>query len=852
MTSGLGQRETLLEVPSSTVPSRGPRATLGAGGDRPPYPRLARTLALQPGALWLAGLLVAGCLAALAARGADPEVQVGFPKWGDSPRLVEYTWCQLPFEVDNPTDQEQELLLTFRPVEREDTVFTKTLRVGPRAVSHDRLVLTGTRTKEYLATLTYPNGQFIHKQQVMSDFQNGFGKKAFYFVNDNPDVEGVSAISKNDGLHAQVILTRSRSENLPTERAGYGGASAVAIVDVNFAQMVPVQFEALDNFVASGGTLLFLGPETTLAARLTPLDRLLPVRPLRVRRIDALPELEQWAGTAQGPNTAALAWPQGTAFLESLPADDARVTLAAGQFPVICWKRYGLGVVGVCALSPFSEALRAHPSNDALWNHLLAWTTQHPLSTHALYSETMNQATLRLIGFKVPSAVVIRNILGAYLLLIVCLFLFGTATRRQVLAWVAGIVCALVLTAVIFFAAYHQMGRRSDRTLTLVSLLCDTPAGRVAESVANVFSKTDDRPAAKGIAPRVWFRAPPPAPGPVPAPGQGATLMSVHRQNSLSTVPHLDVHALKNARFVVVEEETRALPPPELPQLEYGPEGPRLARFALPEGVPSDTRAYVVYAGGTQRLRVRDRACMADASAGPQVELDTVAQFIEQFLGRSSMPAPTLALVYRRESNDLPFTLGDGGYAATRHSIHLMPVREVFPAGDIRILAQQVTLSPASKSARALQWNGEWQEAYLYDKSNSFHFYAALPPDAADIEPSSIEARVTLLNPGGTVAARLELVPLGAASGGEAQLDTLPAVAPTEGDAGRFVFTDLASRGLIDRRTGRLLVRLTVSATHPEEAAPAAEDMRINRWRVSDLRLSVQGRLPEATSPRKF
>ncbi len=808
------------------------------------------SLPVAPGRVaWLLGALLGASLWAA----VEPEIQVGFPKWGDSPRLVEYTWCQLPFEVDNPTDRDQELLLTFEPVGRADTVFSKTLRVGPRAVSQDRIMLTGTRTKEYLATLTYPDGQFIHKQQVMSDFQNGFQQRAFYFINDNPDVEGISALSKNDDLSPRVILTRSRSENLPLERAGYGGASVLAAVDINFAQMVPVQFEALDNFVASGGTLLFLGPETVLAARLTPLERLLPVRPLRVRRIDALPELEQWAGTAGQPDVAPLAWPEGTPFLESLPAENARTTLAAGQFPVLVWKRYGLGVVGVCALSPFSEPLRNHAVNTPLWNHLLAWTTQHPLATHALYSEPMNQATLRLIGFKVPSARVIRNLLGAYLLLIVCLFGLGAALRRHVLVWVTGVVCALLLTAVVFFAAYHQMSRRSDRTLTLVSLLSDTPCGRVAETVGNVFSKTDDRPAAAAAAARVWFRAPPPAPGPVPATVQNATLMSVHREGSRSRVPRLDVHALKNAKFVIVEEETRPpAPAAEAPLLAYGPGGPALAPYPLPAGVPDDARAYVVYANGVQRLRIRDRICQADPSAGPQVELDTVAQHMAEFLGRSSLPSPSLALVYRREESELPFVLGTGQYATTRHAVHLMPVREAVPAGDVRILPQQVTLIPASKSARALQWNGQWQEAYLYDQSTSFHFYAVLPPGLADIEPSSLEATVVLQNPGGTVAPRVELLPAGGLDGAEASLDDVAAVAPDEARDGLFIFRDLAGKTLIEPRTGRLLIRLTIAATRPGEAAPGGEDMRINRWKVGDLRLSLQGKLPAAASPRKF
>ena len=822
----------------------------------PPVPRSGkkrRQALLQ--ALCFA-LLLGGPGVAWSADGEIPQVHVGYPKWGDSPRLIEYSWAELPFEIDNPTSEPQTFQLIFRPKGEEGAAFTKHLSIGPNAAYNDSMLVTGGRTKSYEAVLEYPDGRFIVRQEVVSEFQNAFQQPGLFFINDNPDIAGISDIAKNDDLTANVVLTRTRSAKAPSHWAGFGGASVVVVVDVDWGQMTALQFQAITDFVRAGGTLLFVSPGTTLTAAQSPLQPLLPVLPLRTRLVDRLPATERWCRrlpAASPPETLQLEWPNGIVLLESTPLAGTTVPVRESVFPAVAWHRRGLGRVGVVAFDPFDESFRKDAvCTTALWDHVLTTAPPHPLTTNALYAESLGSAASRLIGFRVPQASFIQQLLTGYFVLLCCLFLLGSLLRRHVLAWLACAACGLVLTGLVFCAAFRQMANQPAKNLISLALLCQDEGLEVTEKIANIFNKVDDRPVVEAQDKDVHFRSPAPAPSPVRVPKGRGTLLGMERRNGISRIAKLTAHARKNATFSLVSRrEDFDRPDTGDMTLAFGVDGMQLGGVT-PADLAPGTRGYLVLADGARRLNRQGKKLVVEPPGAAAVEFDRVAGDFEQFLADTTLPAPALLLIRQANGDSPEYRLKPPGYHETRYQLTLQPLDQVTEGGQAaKLPAEMFRIVPASKGARALYWNNEWQDAFLYGGTSTFFFAAVVPTEFRQMPLTDITLKLGLFNPSGKVRLAVGLARDPVPATFQESRPDVTILPPTEAKGTRFYFANLDQQRVIDPVTGWIVLKISIS-TAPDSQDPGSQDPPASKWRITAFDLEASALPSEDGQPKRF
>ncbi len=799
---------------------------------------------------------LAGLLAALAVAGFSNaesttglQAQAGFPRWGGTPRVIEHYWAEMPFVLINPQAVPERFRYTVQAEGQEGMVFVKITPTGPEAVSDRELLLTAAGARQYNSTLTDANGNLLHRQDVFSDFQNAYGKATVFVISDYTELSGVSDLAKRDDLIQGIVITRSPGSRMPEHWAAYGNTAIIVLHDVDFSGLTALQYQAVVDFVGSGGSLLIVSPATLLNAAQTPLRKLLPVTPLHLREIEELALPPTWAGGA-----SALRWNDAALFVEAVAGAESRVTLRANDFPVLAWKKYGLGRVGAVAIDPFDQVFRQHQASPIFWNHVLSWSTRNPLTHHALYTEPVLAAEQRLIGFRIPGVNVVRAILLGYGLLLILIFMLGFLLRRQVGAWGVSVLLALVLTGTLFFAAFRQASDRPTRSMTTLSLSCFGDTAVAGAKSVNLFSKVDEQTDLVANDGFGYFHAAPPPPSPLPA-SEGMArppLLVIEREEGISAVRRLAVHALKSTKCGLVFRRARETAATAAGVVVYTDDRPRLDNCAVPDGVPAEARGYLKLPNGALPLDMRDGRCRINYSGSAPLQLETVAGDFAEFIARSDFTSPSLVFIYRSDTPSREFSLTSTGYREMQYCIDLYPVREAVLAGNVAVLSEQIRITPASKATRTLFWSNKWQEMSLYGTSE-YILAAELPPTLRGMELRDLTVDLAFHAPAGGVDMRVDLLPYSEyrriEEGGGRDMVSLP---PAEQRGPLSIFRlKQGDPPVCDPVTGRVYIRLTV---FPKNSAGSRGQtvQPTTRWRMIDFRVSATGKTEEEQYPARF
>jgi hypothetical protein len=197
------------------------------------------------------------------------------------------------YRLENPDDGPVTLRLSLRADRHGRAVFEKTVTLGPRSELNGRELVVAAASDSYTLSL-FRGTDRIERTSIPTRHTDPVEHNQIVFLNDDPEFSGSGTLSKTNLLNDRVRVSSVGARQAPHHWAGYSDARAVAICRPEFSDMTAMQFAALDEYVHRGGTLLFLEPDGTLGAAGTPLCDLLPVRPLRTRRVEVLPEVDGW------------------------------------------------------------------------------------------------------------------------------------------------------------------------------------------------------------------------------------------------------------------------------------------------------------------------------------------------------------------------------------------------------------------------------------------------------------------------------------------------------------------------------------------------------------------------------
>jgi hypothetical protein len=718
------------------------------------------------------------------------------------------------------------------------SIASAVLRLAPHSSSTRLLSVQTANTEDYQLTMQV-DGRKLESQDIKVATGSA-SRENLLLLNDHAEFPGFSELGKDNDLQSRFKLVRLAAASVPDHWVGFGDPLAIAIGEPDFSAMRSSQFEALRDFAAHGGTLLFLSPEGVLEAAGTPLASLLPVTPLRLRDLESAPDLGNWNGSRKPSQYRSL--PAPLPFVESLPVGQGETTLLHDGFPLCRWQRYALGYVGVLAVNPFAPVIHQSADFMPLWRHLMARCQGFPTLMSGSAESTVDSIGQRLTGFSIPSVQYIARLLLIYFGIMLLVLISGFFCRRQLMAWLAMALIGTVATALILSTAYRQHRTATPKSASVVDFRLHAPECETREIFTTLYSRGDTRPTLVALTEGLHF-------GALPASGhifgrqsrKSRNPLPISRSEGRANLPRLHLPAL-NPRSFLCADRVPSASAPTLPVLEIGPRGPRLQPWTLPDSLAGKAdSAFLILADGILPAEIRGGKCQSGASA-QVIQLDTLRQDLQTLLRKDVATPPALVLMSREdEASELPFSLEE--FSANIH------VADVYPLVE-QVLSEQVSLPPASirvepnfiACSRTLHRFGGWAPVLQRGEDNYYALDLILPPAFARLQPEQLSVIGDLVNPGGNVTFDVALLPAEAELKKNNAASLWKRAIKAQSVSGQtFEFRNLQEQSLVQPENAHVTILLRTSQKNPLKSSLDAE--RVNRWQINSIRASVSGRL---------
>ncbi len=305
-----------------------------------------------------------------------------------------------------------------------------------------------------------------------------------------PDTDAFAALANvtlpNRGRTWLVPLVL---DELPERAEALRSLDGLILTGVDTTALTPAQGEALAAWVELGGRLLVGGGAGAQRA-LTGLPADLQLVELgALSDLEALPELEDWAGESirvSGP------------FAAAFPVDyQGWPLIGSAARPLLIQQALGDGWVGYLALDPTGSPFDAWGGTGEFWQKLLEPGSALPANVpvdiprRMLESEQMNYALSNLPALDLPSIRWLGLLFGVYLVLIGPVnYLALRRLRRLDWAWVTIPLLTLIFSAGGFGLGYLLRG--SDVIVNQISIVSLSRDGEraAARSYVGLFSPT--------------------------------------------------------------------------------------------------------------------------------------------------------------------------------------------------------------------------------------------------------------------------------------------------------------------------------------------------------------------------
>ncbi|MEZ6187403.1 MAG: hypothetical protein R3F62_20625 [Planctomycetota bacterium] len=304
----------------------------------------------------------------------------------------------------------------------------------------------------------------------------------------------------------EVVLSQGVPELLPRHPLGYASVDAVVVADLDPEALDPEQVRALEDWVSSGGALVFLSTGRAGEREASPLHELYPViglsgQPLAQRSLQPLERLVP----RQIPLPERIGGACEPLSLEPVPVERVRARTGAEVIagddgaPLIVRQRVGTGTIQFVAFSLAGRTFSAWGGRGRLIGHLLpgprdvALPTEEPRAAPPL-EELVRNLSEAVEHLSPPSVFLIAPLLLAYVVL-VGPGVFVALSQRKLLRYGlpvgVGVSCAFALA---FFGL--SWAHKSDEAVTTrigaIELASTPGAPSRVDLMAGIFSTSSE------------------------------------------------------------------------------------------------------------------------------------------------------------------------------------------------------------------------------------------------------------------------------------------------------------------------------------------------------------------------
>lgn len=803
---------------------------------------------------------------------AKPKVDRGSLRFGYSPRLKRYSWATLAFKLANPDKKSYDIEVRFvddkKGAVAHRTVFADIVTVPPETqIYYKTPVMTEISESYHLEV--FVDG----KQQVKGDpfIVTLIPGSVSYMVilNDSDDVL-MGAFVRSKRFKGQYFVSNFTSSNSPTLWNSIRKTTAIIVIRPDLKKYSSETFRAILDYVHQGGNIIFIDPETVIEAAKTPLAVLLPVKPLRIRKIHSLPELAQKFPSFKG-------FKQPVDFLESVPVGDGVNFVEDDGMPVFRWKKYGLGT---CRFSAIPITQNSY-ENDEIWQNILSFFIAHQEISNDL--EKAVPALDEMTGFAVPGIGFVRIIFLIYFVLIIVVLSLGRWKKRTGLAWLATAGLTMVFSGVIMKIASTSHSKKSGTFLSFIETEIPGKTASNAEGWYGIFSTADRKITIKAKNEQTSLSAIPPL-GTITAlfnkkPGFAAkgfvAPTEVKKINGIPVINNLVLNSNSSRQFFATFEKS-SIEDFLKPEIVYEEDGFKLKDWVVPDNL-KPVAAWLQFANGIVPLKIKDTKVFLDTSARGVFSSDTSLISIKDFMLEGwKHSSPMLILIEDSTKNLLDLK---GDIISHGKKMIAVPVKETCKDKSISIPPQSILLNPAGTSSRTIFQGNRISSELVSRGDNEYIIKYQLPPMFAGLKADKIVIDFQYINDGGNVEVKPLLV-VGKIIDNKfvpkyvdkQTVNIKPVTVKNtkrkkkrrkrravvsrqiiktigiEGELqnGEYVFNDVGE--CLVNGEGFFILRINLK----NKNLPIGEKLRANKWNIKKLDIKIKGTIPNIAHPVNF
>lgn len=758
-------------------------------------------------------------------------------------------WARVKFQIDNKSNRERHVKIQFKHASVPGGVYEYEMSIpATTRINHQFPVAMGSaahiskkddkkkgkkKKKKInkvdntykLILLEQQNGRFLPVNGVkpvecVMDFRNISSKPAFaMFTDESVEIGNMSRkLGHGDSHYRMTYIHKGR---WPEHWSEYSPYDALIFLDPLYDDLHPLALQAVKDYVKMGGTVIFAHHNGINNAANTQFEGLLPITPIGNREINTMPSLDKFLGSKE------IYHEFGMTFVDSVAKEGAFVPVKWNEFPIIAWKKYGLGIVGAITISPTQEGFQNSDAFAKCWSYLLSHI-QRPADMSLLPTNHASESVNMLNGLTIPGPEVIVNYMIVYLVILLILFAACYKFKKAPIAWVLSILISIGMTAFIFKQAYGSSDGAKARTAAVFSqipIVGDAPA----VEVYSVFSKTDDKIDFKGEILKDRFRKLPKVKrnnfGNQNAGAYKATAIqevitgSYNGQSSI--LKGLSVQGLSVRVFTKLSRAHNSFIEPI--NLKFTPDGITLNSSEYPAELTSAEHIYLCGPSDIVALEFKNGSlsvAKVQAARGKQDE-----QFRSLLLALSPRRA-VLAYVKKGVADE---TALDDSFEVNGMNLYMSPLQEEI-GGELYIPGAFTRLE-GTNSSIFIYRDGVWSETrHMGAKKAKFSFYAKLPLGYENVKTKEIIIDFAYTNQSGNILVNIEV------NGQKAE----------KGKDGLYRIQAKPN----DIKNGKLKIDLSSKAK--VNLTDNLEIHKANRWKVKHLKVGIKGEFNQQQKESRF
>ena len=178
----------------------------------------------------------------------------------------------------------------------------------------------------------------------------------------------------------------------------------------------------------------------------------------------------------------------------------------------------------------------------------------------------------------------------------------------------------------------------------------------------------------------------------------------------------------------------------------------------------------------------------------------------------------------------------EDNFPQLHHNIQLFSVTGKH-SDDFNIPAQQICISPASTSSRALRWRGEWQQKNMAGGASGYSFIATLPRYfERSIDLKEVTVNLSIFNPTGAVKPEVRLLPWSGDFSNKVPASKGIQIKRRENN--QHHFDNLGDKSLLNPVTNSFLVKIIIRQKPDIKVRNA-------KWKILNFSITADAHAPE-------